>query len=82
MKSFVSLFKTPIAKIAILVALLFVSSVVIISVLLGNEAGSFVIQVKNGDPEASVSITEVDMEQTLMKQKKNLWYCQPEFLIY
>ena len=63
MKSFVSLFKTPIAKIAILVALLFVSSVVIISVLLGNEAGSFVIQVKNGDPEASVSITEVDMEQ-------------------
>ncbi len=67
MKSFVSIFKTPIAKIGILVSLLFVSTVVIISVLLGNEAGSFVIQVKNGNPQASISITEVDMDELKLK---------------
>lgn len=67
MNSFVSLFKKPLVKIGILVALLFISTVVIISVLLGNEAGSFVIQVKNGDPQASISVTEANMDELKLK---------------
>lgn len=61
MNSFATIFKSKIFKIGLLVVLFLTSGVVITAVLLGNEAGNFVIQVKNGDPSASVSITTANL---------------------
>ena len=69
MKGFVSLFKSKFFKVAILLVLFLASSIIIASVLLGDEAGSFVIQVKNEDPSASISVTEVDMEALKLEGK-------------
>lgn len=69
MKGFVSLFKSKFFKASILLVLFLASSIIIASVLLGDEAGSFVIQVKNEDPSASISVTEVDMEALKLEGK-------------
>ena len=54
----VSLFKSKIFKLGILVALFIAAALIVMAMLLGKEAGSFVIRVKSGDISRSIAITE------------------------
>lgn len=56
-KRFVSLFKTSYFKVTLLIALFLTSALIIIAMLLGNEAGSFVIRVQEGSTDKSIAIT-------------------------
>ena len=57
MKGFVSLFKTPLAKVIAFVLLLGTSILIALAMLLGNEAGQFVIRVRNDSLEKSIAVT-------------------------
>ena len=69
MKGYVTVFKSKFFKLAVLLGLFLASTVIIASVLMGEEAGSFVIQVKNSDPSASISVTEIDMDALKLEGK-------------
>ncbi len=57
-KKIVSLFKGKAFKIALLVALFLTSTLIALAMLLGREAGTFVIRVQEGDLEKSIAICE------------------------
>jgi len=59
---FVSLFKGKAFKIALLVALFLTSLLIALAMLLGREAGTFVIRVQDGDLNKSIAITIDDPE--------------------
>ena len=54
---FVSLFRNKWVKIALCFLLFLASAIIIIAMLLGQEAGTFVIQVQDGNLDKSISIT-------------------------
>ena len=56
----VSLFKGKAFKIALLVALFLTSLIIALAMLLGREAGTFVIRVQDGDLDKSIAITTGD----------------------
>ena len=57
---FVSLFKTKAFKIALLVALFLTSVLIALAMLLGREAGTFVIRVQDGDLKKSIAVSVGD----------------------
>ena len=59
-KKIVSLFKGKTFKIALLVALFLTSVLIALAMLLGREAGTFVIRVQDGDLKKSIAITTGD----------------------
>ncbi|MGM9970112.1 MAG: hypothetical protein ACI35S_06930 [Anaeroplasma sp.] len=63
MKRFVSLFKNNAFKVTLCICLFLSSTIIIVAMLLGNEAGSFVIRVQDGQYKRSIAITE-DIEDT------------------
>lgn len=58
MKSFISIFKTKGFMIAMMIGFFITSLLIVLAMLLGNEAGNFVIQVESGDKDKSISITD------------------------
>lgn len=57
-KKFVSLFKSKAFKIAACILLFIISALIGFSMLLGQEAGTFVIRVQSGDDNKSIAITD------------------------
>ena len=57
LKRFVTLFKSNAFKIVLLAGLFITSALIIIAMLLGKEAGTFVIRVQDGDVNRSIAIT-------------------------
>ena len=57
---FVSLFKKKAFKIALLIALFLTSVLIALAMLLGREAGTFVIRVQDGDLKKSIAISVGD----------------------
>jgi len=62
-KKIVSLFKGKAFKIALLVALFLTSTLIALAMLLGREAGQFVIRVQDGDLQKSIAICEGEKGQ-------------------
>lgn len=57
-RRFVSLFKNRAFKVTACIALFLTSVLIILAMLLGNEAGTFVIRVHDGDAQQSIAITD------------------------
>lgn len=66
-KKFVSLFNSKAFKFALMVGLLIASVLIAIAVLLGRQAGNFVIRVQEGDVTKSIAITD-QMEQVTIDE--------------
>ena len=60
-KKFVSLFRSKAFKIAACILLFIISALIGFSMLLGQEAGTFVIRVQSGDDKKSIAITDVGL---------------------
>lgn len=58
MPKVVSLFKSKLFKVGILFLLFMAAAIIIIAMLLGKEAGSFVVRVQSGDLDRSIAVSE------------------------
>ena len=87
-KKIVLIFHTSAFKIGMLLTLFLTSAVIIIAILLGNEAGSFVIRVQNTDTDRSIALTEsMDKEKYKLlprlnaSSKDNMTDCSPRYFL-
>ena len=88
MKKIVFIFHSSAFKIGMLIALFTISAMIIIAILMGNEAGSFVVRVQNTDTDRSIALTE-SMDKDKYKllprlnagSKDNMTDCSPRYFL-
>ena len=88
MKKVVLIFHNTAFKIGLLIALFSISALIIVAMILGNEAGTFVIRVQNTDTNRSIALTE-SMEKGKYqlvprlnaKAKDNMTDCSPRYFL-
>ena len=87
-KKVVLIFHTTAFKVGLLIALFLISALIIVAMILGNEAGSFVFRVQNTDTDRSIALTE-SMDEDKMKllprlnagSKDNMTDCSPRYFL-